>query len=206
MKQTGARVRGVTGSAVVPTVHVRSLEFGELRLEDVTLPIVPRRVRRHGRGARRRRAPRQAHRDRIPPRPDSASRARASSRRRPTSRSCRSTTCGRTACWAQLLLGPVPTISDHRHGRTGHGRQHWRCGEALARHRGEKDPFDDAIIGVTEDVQPATRVRVPSIVAGELIVLRAEIRFADLHIFEHWNLTSRPALMIGMTCSPGSTR
>src|SRR5512134_1615089 len=39
-RPNGARVRGVTGSAVVPTVKVRSLEFGELRVEDVTLPVV----------------------------------------------------------------------------------------------------------------------------------------------------------------------
>jgi hypothetical protein len=31
-----------------------------------------------------------------------------------------------------------------------------------------------------------------------MIVRRAEIRFADLHIFEHWHLTSQPALLIGM--------
>jgi hypothetical protein len=70
--------------------------------------------------------------------------------------------------------------------------------EALARRRGEKDPYDDAIIGVTEDIQQATRVRIPSIVAGDLLVKNAEIMFSDLHIFEHWQLVSRPAVIIGM--------
>ena len=61
-----------------------------------------------------------------------------------------------------------------------------------------RDQFDDAVIGVTEDIQQATRVRVPGIVAGELIVRNAEVMFSDLHIFEYWALTSRPALIIGM--------
>ena len=43
--------------------------------------------------------------------------------------------------------------------------------EALARRRGAQDPYGDAIIGVTEDVQQAVRVRIPSIVAGDLLVV-----------------------------------
>jgi hypothetical protein len=70
--------------------------------------------------------------------------------------------------------------------------------EALAKRRGQRDQYDDVVIGITEDIQQATRVRVPSIVAGQMIVRNAEIRFADLHIFDHWRLTSQPALLIGM--------
>jgi hypothetical protein len=54
------------------------------------------------------------------------------------------------------------------------------------------------VIGVTQDIQEATRVRIPSIVAGQMIVRNAEIRFSDLHIFDHWQLGSQPALLIGM--------
>jgi hypothetical protein len=70
--------------------------------------------------------------------------------------------------------------------------------EALARRRNEQGAFDEAIIGVTEDIQQATRVRIPSIVAGGLMVRNAEIMFSDLHIMDHWQLNSRPALIIGM--------
>ena len=69
---------------------------------------------------------------------------------------------------------------------------------ALARSRDEHDVYEDAIIGVTEDVQQATNVRIPGIVAGDLIVRNADIMFSDLYIFEHWKLTSEPALLIGM--------
>jgi hypothetical protein len=70
--------------------------------------------------------------------------------------------------------------------------------EALARRRSEHGQYDDAIIGVTEDIQQAARVRIPSIVAGDLLVKNAEIMFSNLDIFEHWQLVSKPALIIGM--------
>jgi hypothetical protein len=69
---------------------------------------------------------------------------------------------------------------------------------ALIRRNGERDRYEDVVIGVTEDIQAATRVRVPSVVAGGLIVKNPEIMFSDLYIFEHWQLQSRPALLIGM--------
>ena len=195
-RPNGARVRGVTGTAVVPTVKVRSLEFGELRVEDVTLPIVNDVFGGAdgvlgGDGLRDKRIVIEFRKDRI---------AITRSRKQlappghfvvpldyvPT-RGLR----------AQVMVGPVPTLAIIDTGgqaTVGNLALH----AALARRRGELDPFDDTIIGVTEDVQPVMRVRIPSIVAGGMIVRRAEIRFADLHIFEHWNLTARPALLIGM--------
>ncbi len=95
------------------------------------------------------------------------------------------------------MVGPVPAIALIDTGAQATvGNLALR--EALARRRNEKDVFDDAIIGVTEDIQTATRLRVPGIVAGELIVRNAEILFSDLHILDHWRLNSKPALIIGM--------
>ena len=59
-------------------------------------------------------------------------------------------------------------------------------------------PHEASLLRVAEDVQQAVRVRIPSIVAGDLLVKNAEIMFSDLHIFEHWQLVSKPALIIGM--------
>jgi hypothetical protein len=70
--------------------------------------------------------------------------------------------------------------------------------EALARRRGQRDQYDDVVIGITEDIQTATLVRIPSITAGQMIVRNAPVRFTDLHIFDHWRLSSQPALLIGM--------
>ncbi|HET7204643.1 MAG TPA: aspartyl protease family protein [Steroidobacteraceae bacterium] len=192
----GARVRGVTGSAVVPTVQIRSLEFGELLVENVTLPVVADVFGGAdgvlgGDGLHDMRVVIEFRRDRI-------SIARSRKQAAPGDFSVVPFRYVRAqGLRTQVLVGPVPTLAIiDTGGQATVGNLALR--KALARRRGEKDPFDDAVIGVTEDVQPATRVRVPSIVAGELIVRRAEIRFADLHIFEHWNLISRPALLIGM--------
>jgi hypothetical protein len=196
VKPEGARVRGVTGAAVVPTVRVRSLAFGELLVEDVTLPVVADVFGGAdgvlgGDGLQDKRVVIEFRRDRI---------SIARSRRQPAPRGFSVVPFDHAhglGMRLPVLVGPVPTIAIiDTGGQATVGNLALR--EALVRRRGEKDPFDDVVIGVTEDVQPATRVRVPSIVAGELIVRRAEVRFADVYIFEHWNLTSRPALLIGM--------
>ena len=70
--------------------------------------------------------------------------------------------------------------------------------EALVRRRGEVDVFEDEIIGVTADIQKTARMHIPSIVAGEMIVRNAQISFGDLYIFNHWELSTKPALLIGM--------
>jgi hypothetical protein len=97
----------------------------------------------------------------------------------------------------EVMVGPVRTTALIDSGAQATvGNLALRA--ALARRRGEHGQEDDAIIGVTEDVQQAARVRIPSIVAGDLLVKNAEILFADLHIFEHWQMVSKPALIIGM--------
>jgi hypothetical protein len=189
-------VRGVTGTAIVPTVKIRSLEFGELQVEDVTLPIVPDVFGGAdgvlgGDGLRDKRIVIEFRKDRI-------SIMRSRKQRAPVGFSVVPLEYVRAhGLRAQVLVGPVPTLAIiDTGGQSTVGNLALR--EALARRRGEKDPFDDAIIGVTEEVQRATRVRIPSIVTGDLIVRGAEIYFADLDIFDHWNLNSRPALLVGM--------
>lgn len=196
MKPNGVRVSGVTGSATVPTVRVGSLQFGELLVEDVTLPVLPDVFGGADgvlgdEGLRDKRIMIEFRKDRI---------SIARSRKQPAPGGFSVVPIDRVRAHglrAQILVGPVPTLAIiDTGGQATVGNLALR--EALARRRGEKDPFDDAIIGVTEEVQPAARVRIPSIVAGQLIVRGAEIRFADLHIFEHWNLTRQPALLVGM--------
>jgi hypothetical protein len=41
-------------------------------------------------------------------------------------------------------------------------------------------------------------VRIPAIMAGDLVVRSAPILFSDLHIFDHWDLRGQPALLVGM--------
>ncbi len=196
VKTRGAKVRGVTGSAVVPTAKIESLQFGDLLVEDVTVPIVADVFGGAdgvlgGDGLQDKRIFVEFRNDRI-------SIARSRKQPAPPGYSIVPFKYVRPlGLRTTVMVGPVKTIAIiDTGGQATIGNLALR--EALARHRGEKDPFDDAVIGVTEDVQAATRVRVPTIVIGSLALRRADIRFADLHIFEHWKLLSEPALMIGM--------
>jgi hypothetical protein len=195
-RSKSVRVRGVTGSAVVPTARIESMEFGELRIDDVTVPIVPDVFGGAdgvlgGDGLKDKRIHVEFLKDRI---------TIVRSHRQPAP-------AGFTVVpfdylrqhglRTMVMVGPVRAVAIiDTGGQATVGNLALR--QALARRRGEKDPYDDSIIGVTEDVQPAMRVRIPSIVAGDLLVRRAEIRFTDLHIFEHWGLLEQPALLVGM--------
>ncbi len=190
------RLRGVTGSAVVPAVHVETLEFGELVIENATLPVVADAFGGAegvlgGEGMKDKRIHIEFLKDRISilrshgaPAPPGFSTVPFKYRINGGMR-------------IEVMVGPIRTTAVIDSGAQATvGNLALR--EALARRRGEKDPYDDAIIGVTEDIQQATRVRIPSIVAGDLIVRNADIMFSDLHIFDHWQLLSRPAVIIGM--------
>ncbi len=190
------RLRGVTGSAIVPAVHADTLEFGELVIENATLPVVADAFGGAegvlgGDGMKDKRIHIEFLKDRISILRSRGALAPAGFSTVPFKYRVNG------GMRIEVMVGPIRTTAVIDSGaQVTVGNLALR--EALSRRRGEKDPYDDAIIGVTEDIQQATRVRIPSIVAGDLIVRNAEIMFSDLHIFEHWHLVSRPAVIIGM--------
>ncbi|HEX2791412.1 MAG TPA: retropepsin-like aspartic protease [Steroidobacteraceae bacterium] len=62
----------------------------------------------------------------------------------------------------------------------------------------------DKIIGVTTDVQDGDAARTPPLLMGELAsggvveIHYHDMTFGDMRIFEHWHLTSQPVMLIGM--------
>ena len=56
----------------------------------------------------------------------------------------------------------------------------------------------DEIIGATGDSQFGVGARVSNITLGEVQIRDAHITFGELHIFQHWNVGEEPALLIGM--------
>lgn len=190
------RLRGVTGTAMVPAVRAERLEFGDLLIENATLPVVAdafggadgvlgvdamQDMRIQIEFRRDRVSIRRSHREPSPPG------FSVVPFRHSVNRGLR----------VEVLVGSIRTVALIDTGaQVTVGNLALR--EALTRRGGKRDEYADGIIGVTEDVQAATRVRIPSIAAGQLIVRNAQILFSDLHIFEHWQLTSRPALIIGM--------
>lgn len=196
VRADAVRLRGVTGSSIVPAVRADTLEFGELVVEDATMPIVADAFGGAqgvlgGEGLADKRIVIEFRKDRI-------SIARSRRQQAPPGYSVVPFSYGQSrGMRVKVMVGSVETIAMIDTGaQVTVGNLALR--EALRRRRGERDRFEDAIIGVTEDIQQAARVRIPSIVAGELIVRNADIMFSDLHIFDHWELNSRPAMLIGM--------
>ena len=191
-----ARLRGVTGTAITSTVKVNTLEVGELLMLDTTLPIVPDAFGGAqgvlgGEGLREKRIVIEFRKDRI---------SIARSNRHPAGASFWVVPFKYTPARGMrvdLMVGPVKAIGlIDTGGQVTIGNLALR--EALARRRGEVDIFEDEISGVTTDVQKTARMHIPNIVAGQMIVQNAQISFGDLYIFNHWELSTKPALLIGM--------
>jgi predicted aspartyl protease len=196
VRPDAVKLRGVTGSAIVAAVKAETLEFGELLIEGTTMPIVADAFGGAdgvlgGEGMQDKRIQIEFFRDRI---------SIVRSRRTPAPAGFATLPFKHAynkGMRVDIMVGPIKTVALIDTGaQVTVGNLALR--EALARRRGQRDHFQDAVIGVTADIQHATRVRVPSIVAGELIVKNTEVMFSDLHIFEYWALTTRPALIIGM--------
>ena len=196
IKPDAVRLQGATGSAVVSAVSVRTLEIGELLIENTTMPIVADAFGGAqgvlgGAGLEDKRILIEFQRDRIDI-------ARSHRQQAPPGFSVvpfkyRQALGMRVAA----MVGPVRVTALIDTGaQMTVGNLALRA--ALARRQGGEGESGQGIVGVTEDIQQATSARIPSIVAGELIVRNAPILFSDLYIFEHWKLESRPALLIGM--------
>jgi predicted aspartyl protease len=68
--------------------------------------------------------------------------------------------------------------------------------QALERRSSRLKSTPDTITGVTTDTPPLV---MGADERGEAIVIRyREVTFGDMHIFEHWHLTSEPVMLIGM--------
>ena len=65
-------------------------------------------------------------------------------------------------------------------------------------HRAVRHPTMDEIEGVTKDVQVGEGYSPPPITFGRMEIRSAHMTFADMNIFQHWQLTNEPALLIGM--------
>lgn len=196
VKAKSMRLRGVTGSTVVATAKVDSLEFGELRIEHLKLPIVAAAFGGAdgvlgGDGLRDKRIFIEFRKDRITV-------ARSHRKPAPTGyvvvpfkyeplKGMR----------VNVMVGSVKAVGViDTGGQATLGNTALR--DALARSPPEDAVGDVGIEGVTEDIQFGTRVRVPNITVGGLKLHSPRLLFSDVHIFEQWRLDKEPALIIGM--------
>lgn len=188
------KLHGVTGSALVPTIHVKSIEVGDLWLDDRKLAVVEDVfggaegvLGTDGLGDKRIFI--DFRHDEISIR---LSRGRVS-------------TAGFTRVPVKLerghllmfdvTLGGVRTKAMLDTGaQTTIGNNSLR--EALARKA--RHGQVDSIIGVTLDIQQGETLTAPPINIAGITISGMRVTFGDIYIFEAWKMNDAPALLIGM--------
>ena len=188
-------VRGVTGSAVVPAVHVDRMEVGALLIQPSTLPIVAD-VFGGAEGV--------LGREGMPDKrifadfsKDVLTISRSHRERAPAGFSIiplQSVHGGLLA--TEVLIGSIraQAIID-----TGAQQTVGNLAllEALKKYQ-PKDSVSEDIIGVTLDLQRGNTVSTPPMHFGTLTLRGVRVTFADMYLFEHLKLTREPTLLLGM--------
>jgi hypothetical protein len=190
-------LRGVTGFATVPTIHVDTLTVGDLSVDSPILPIVPDALGGAqgilgGEGLLGKRVFIDFRHDKIM---ITFSRNERSSRgfvdvpfySIRQSLVVVNAMIGDVRVKAIIDTGGQATIANL-------ALQH-----ALGRHTLLFRGKPDQIIGATKDVQDGEIIPMPAIAFGSSIqILDPGVTFADMYIFKQWKLLNEPAILIGM--------
>lgn len=188
-------LRGVTGSAEVPTIRVESLVVGDLILRPAILPIV---IDALGgaegilgtEGLEDKRIFIDFRHDQITITRSHAERAGSGFITVPMLRS----PLGLVVLKAYVGGVRVKAILDTG-GQSTIGNLAMR--NALLRHaRGAAQP--ERIIGVTTDEQAGESYSTPPIEFGDVRIQGARVTYGDMRIFDHWRMIDEPVVLIGM--------
>jgi predicted aspartyl protease len=187
-------VQGVAGSAIVPTVQVDSLIVGDLDVTSATLPIVADALGgAEGvlgtAGFSDKRIDIDFLHDRITIVRSHRQHAPIGFITLPLERS-----------GPGLLMVPGSVAQVHVHAVIDTGAERSIGNEALRRalvsRHAQGTP--DKIYDVTTHVQGGEMFESPPIMLGKVEIHGARITYGEVRIFEHWQLTQEPALLIGM--------
>ena len=190
-------LRGVTGSAAVPTIRADTLSVGDVAVDSPLLPIVPDALGGAegilgSEGLTNKRIFIDFRHDQIS---ITYSRDERSAHGFVTVpfRSIR----GGQLIVVDAVVGTVRTkaIIDTG-GQATIGNLALRA--ALAQHNIGFHGRPDQIIGATLAVEKGEIIATPAIQVGPIQILDPGVTFADVSIFKRWRLTSEPAIMIGM--------
>jgi hypothetical protein len=188
-------VTGVTGSATVPTVRVGSMEVGELLLGPTFLPVVADVfggaqgvLGREGLAGMRIYA--DFGHDRL-----------TITRSRNQHAGYDFTVVPLRVVHDGLLMADVLVGRVRTHAIIDTGSQGTVGNEALRaallRHPAYGVRRED-IIGVTLDVQSGDNVATPPIFLGKMTLAGVRVTFGDMYLFQHWDMTREPTLLVGM--------
>jgi predicted aspartyl protease len=187
-------LRGVTGIATVPTIRVDSFTVGDLTLRPAILPIVTDAMG----GAegvlatdefRDKRIVIDFKHDQIDIRRSHNERAHSGF----VTISLEHSEAGLLMFHALVGNVRIQAIIDTGGQRTI-GNLAMR--DALIRHHAQGSPV--RIFDVTAESQAGETYPSPPIHLGSIEILGARITYGEVHIFERWDLTKEPALLIGM--------
>jgi hypothetical protein len=188
-------VSGFTGSAIVPTISVDRMEVGELLLGPTRLPVVAdvfggAQGVLGNEGLQGKRIVADFRLDRLQISHSHGEPARI----------------GFTVVRFKVLDGGLPVadvkmggihckaiIDTGAQGSVGN----LRLREELMRHP-PRNATRAEIEGVTLDVQTGDSLPAPAIEMGGLTITGVHVIFGDMYLFQHWHLTDKPVLLLGM--------
>ena len=189
------RVTGVTGSAMVPSVPVQSMQVGELEMDSTSLPVVAdvfggAQGVLGTEGLSDKRILIDFGHDRV-----SIMRSKGPLEKRGfetlTLRQLRDHLLA-----LDVRVGGIRTKAIIDTGaQVSIGNTALRA--ALARH-GMRDVTKEEIVGVTLDVARGDMMRAPPIEAGAIRFNGVYITYGDMYIFDRWQLMNEPTLVLGM--------
>ena len=188
-------LRGITGTATVSTIPVRSFEVGDLVIEPAVLPIIADAMGGAdgvlgNEGLKDKRIVIEFLRDRI---------TITHSRRQPADH-------GFVPVPIQFGMDRLLTIPSHvgTHGVVAvidTGAQRTLGNLALLRALQDdrrRDGKRTEVIGASQAEQDGSSFEAPPISLGHATIAGAHIIYSDFSIFEHWGLSNKPALIVGM--------
>ena len=187
-------LRGVTGSVSVPTVRVDSFAVGDVILTPVSLPIMTDALGgAEGvlgtEGFAEKRIYIDFQRDQIRITRSHAERALPGFITLPIERS----RTGLLAVRARVGGVAVQAIIDTG-GQATIGNEALRRALVRSNVRGVRNE----VVDVTSASQRGESFASPPIELGPIQIRGAYVTYGDMHIFEHWKLTSDPVLLVGM--------
>jgi predicted aspartyl protease len=189
-------LRGVTGSAVAPTIKVDSVSVGDLWVGPAVLPIVEDAF--GGADGLLGTDGMQDMRIYIDFRNDFINISRSRNRRAATGFEAIPFLKDNTALLVvRAMVGNLPVLAIIDSGaQSSIGNVSLK--NALRRQVERNQRGEDEIKGATGDIQYGIGARISPIKIGTLEIRQAHITFGDMHIFDLWKIGDQPAILIGM--------
>ena len=187
-------LQGVAGSAVVPTVALDTLSVGDLDIASVTVPVIADAL--GGADGVLGTAGLKDKRIDIDFRHDRVTIVRSHGQHAPFG--FVTLPLERSGPGLLMVAGSVARVRVHAVIDTGAQRSigNEALRRALVSRHAQGTP--DQIFDVTTHVQDGEMFESPPIEMGGIKIHGARITYGEVRIFQHWQLTQEPALLIGM--------